>query len=168
MPTWQRLPVITCCAIIVAMILAACGPLPPQELVFTVVETGQSDRWESHDPGLIVVAGPDDIAAVTPYITPDAAAALQNLNYDGEFALLVLRGLDTRIPAQDPIRRVVWWGNVVTAQMNLGEDAAATPTGSPYTLVRVEKGPHWGGAHTLRLVTPGTSENVMTQQKTIP
>lgn len=155
-------------ASVLTAVLAACGPTPPQELAYTLVETGQSDQWASDDPGLLAVTNPDGIATVAPYLTPDAAAALATLDYRREFALLILRGRDARIPAQEPIRRIVWWGNVVTVQMQLGEAPATAPTGSPYTLVRVEKGPQWGGAHTLRLVTPGTSENILTLAQSIP
>ncbi|MCC6167384.1 MAG: hypothetical protein IT329_09175 [Caldilineaceae bacterium] len=151
-----------------AAVLAGCGPTPPQELTYTLVESGSSDVWASDGPGLLAVASAGDIATVAPYLSPQAAATLETLDYAHEFALLILRGRDDRIPAREPIRRIVWWGNVVTVQMQLGEEAAAAPAGSPYTLVRVEKGPHWGGAHTLRLVTPGAAENILTSVRSIP
>lgn len=155
-------------ALLLIAMLAGCGPVPPQELVFSLLESGQSAQWSSDDPGLLVIAQAEEIAAVAPYLSADAASTLQSLDYGREFGLLILRGRDARIPAQDPIRRIVWWGNVVTVQMQLGEESPEAPTGSPYTLVRVEKGPHWEGAHTLRLVTPGTAQNIITLQQTIP
>jgi hypothetical protein len=166
MITRPRLLVLLVSALLV--MLAACGPTPPQELTYTLLETGQGDQEATEAPGLLAVASPNDIAAVAPYTSAAAAATLETLDYTREFALLILRGRDAHVPAQEPIWRIIWWGNVVTVQMQLGEAPATAPTGSPYTLVRVEKGPHWGGAHTLRLVTPGTSQNIITVQRTIP
>lgn len=165
---WRHALLIITLLLALSAALGGCGPTPPQELTYTLVESGNTDAWASDSPGLLAVAGPDDIATVAPYLSPQASVTLETLDYTREFALLILRGRDGRVPAQEPIRRIVWWGNVVTVQMQLGEEAAAAPAGSPYTLARVEKGAHWGGAHTLRLVTPGAAENVLTQLRTIP
>lgn len=163
MPIWQRLIWIG-----VGLLLAACATMAPQDLSYSVLESGQSDEWTSADPGVLVVANPEDIAAVAPHLSADTAATLETLDYAREFALLVLRGREARIPVEAPIQRIVWWGNVLTVQMNLGEESPATITGSPYTLVRVDKGPHWGGVHTIRLVTPGAAQNILTRQEAIP
>lgn len=163
MSFWQRLILIGGW-----LLLAACDTMSPQELSYTVLENGQSAQWTSADPGMLVVATREEIASVAPHLSPDAAATLETLDYAREFALLVLRGREARIPVQAPIQRIVWWGNVLTVQMNLGEEDPATISGSPYVLVRVDKGPHWGGVHTIRLVTPGAAQNILTRQEAIP
>ena len=139
------------CVTVLAILLVGTACRPKEiELPFDSIEQipqMQTDKqWREREPGLMVMAGPEDLAQTDDLFSDDAQAQLQSLGFDQYFAVAVFEGLQGYLfppPFGIEVQRVTKKGSVVTIH-----SATHRPTGeverypvevSPYHLVKIQR-----------------------------
>ena len=115
--------------------------------------------FEDNSLAMLIIARPDDAAAVEHRITLTAKQRLQMLDYTGFLALGVFGGWKPSTGYGVEVERIMREGNIVTVFAtvhgpNLDEAKAQTES-SPYHLVRVRKVGDWEQGITFNLVVEG-------------
>ncbi len=107
--------------------------------------TGQI--YEAREPGLIVVAQPDEVAELDDWVTETSKEQLQVMDYDAYFALVVFQGMKPTDGYGVRIERVVREGNEVTIYAQFQEPHPDQRKNdivtSPYSLIQVQKTDTW-------------------------
>jgi hypothetical protein len=123
-----------------------------------------SSRWESYDPGLLIIANPQDLDQVENLITQDAMSQLRGLDWNRHFAVIAFQGLQPYLlpePFGIEVQEIDIRENVVTVHSrNLkppGEVIQRAVQVSPYHLVKVRKEGNWGREFDFELRLDGRS-----------
>lgn len=139
--------------------LGACQP-KEVDLLFETVEqrdaSGTGQIYQDTQPGLIVIATPEETASLGGLVTSEAQAQLQNLNYNIYFAIAIFQGRKPTTRYGVQIEHITHKGNIVTVHALFKEPQPGEPKGdevtSPYHLVRVQKGGPWKQTITFNLI----------------
>jgi hypothetical protein len=159
---------------VLALVVAAASLLvwhvqlrrPPPvngELAFTTVERARSPGARSRffprpAPGLLVLTGPQDIAAAQPYIRKTGLDGLRAVNWDENFVIVVFLGAQAETLSTFEVVRVVRQEAEVHVYASTGlVDEEDIPT-SPYHIVAVRKVGQWRGELTFRLFLDASGE----------
>lgn len=139
--------------------LGACQP-KEVDLPFETVErrdaSGTGQIYQDKQPGLIVIATPEEAASLGALVTSEAQAQLQNLNYNTYFAIAIFQGRKPTTQYSVQIERITRKGNIVTIHALFKEpqpgEAKGDEVTSPYHLVQVQKVGTWEQTITFNLV----------------
>jgi len=124
----------------------------PEGAVALTWETIKLSEWGGYTgdgPTLRVVASPEDVADIEGLIEPDALAIVQDVDFDREFALIVLQGLKKSTGYKVEIRAVVRQETEIAIHAYFVAPRPGQPVGasetSPYHAIRVRKEGKWDG-----------------------
>ncbi len=139
--------------------LSACQP-KEVDLLFETIErrdaSGTGQVYQDRQPGLIVIATPEEAASLGALVTSESQAQLQNLNYNTYFAIAIFQGRKPTTRYSVQIERITRKGNMVTIHALFKEPQPSEAKGdevtSPYHLVQVQKVGTWGQTITFNLV----------------
>lgn len=130
--------------------LAACKP-QETDLPFEILEqeernlTGQA--YEAHEPGLIIVAQPDEVTELDNWITEASKEKLQVMDYEAYFALALFQGMKPTDGYGIQIERIARTGDEVTIHARFQEPRSDQKKNdivtSPYCLIQVRKIGTW-------------------------
>lgn len=108
--------------------------------------------WPDAEPGLRIVAVPEDIPAVAPYVSDTAEQALHQLDFTSYFAVIVFAGLDSGGTSIFCVTQVARRGMSVIVSSQLIYPGFGPPVEvSPYHLIAVQKAGTWETTFTFQL-----------------
>jgi hypothetical protein len=110
------------------------------------------------EPGLLVLTSRQDIGAASGYMNYSATQQLLDLDWDENFAIVVLRGYQTHSVAGFAITRVARQDGEVGVYASTGPIGEETIPTSPYHVIAVRKVGVWGGPLTFRLYVDALGE----------
>lgn len=142
--------------LVVALLLGltACKP---QEipLSFETLEQesspGSIRQWEDKEPKLLVMASAQDVEEAKPFVTAEALAALQQMDYTTHFAILAFRGFQSSELVRFKIERILRRDNEVALFAQPGTEGPNPAESSPYHLIEVKKEGNWNADFTFNL-----------------
>lgn len=150
------------CTLTLLFALAACQPLKtdlPFETIEQKIWAGTGEAYRHSQPGLMVIARPEETSKLDNLITQQAHSHLQTLDYSAYFALVVFQGLKGSGGYTVEIERVTRQGNRVTISVQFQEpqpsSAVISAVTSPYHLVRVSKSGTWDELIEFTVVASG-------------
>ena len=156
---WLLLPLVP----VLILVPSACKP-QETSLPFETIErkdwvsTGQV--YKAREPGVIVIARPEDVTSLNNWVTEDAKAQLQTLDYTTYFALAVFQGWKGTDGYSIQIERITRQEDNVTILVLLQEprpdERKNDIVTSPYHLVQVQKVGVWDRNITFTVVEDGT------------
>jgi len=157
---WLLLPLVP----VLMLVPSACKP-QETSLPFETVErrewvsTGQV--YKAREPGVIVIARPEDVASLNDWVTEDAKAQLQALDYTAYFALVVFQGWKGTDGYSIQIERITRREDDVAILVLLQEprpdERKNDIVTSPYHLVQVQKVGAWDRDITFTVVEDETT-----------
>ncbi len=107
--------------------------------------TGQV--YEAREPGLIIVAQPNEVAELDDWITETAKEQLQTMDYDTYFALVIFQGIKPTDGYSVQIERIIRKNYEVTIHAQFQEPRPDHKKNdivtSPYCLIQVQKIGAW-------------------------
>jgi hypothetical protein len=135
--------------------LTACKP-QEIELRFETIEqvdgpSATSKQWAGKEPKLLVIASAQDVEQAKPFVTDEALAALQQMDYTTHFAVLALRGLQGSSHEGFKVEQIGRQGNEILIYAQPGANGPDLVMTSPYHLIKVKKEGQWGGNFTFNL-----------------
>lgn len=152
----KKLKVVLCFIVMfgICWALMACQP-QETDLPFETIEqdTGYDSsrqQWEEREPKLLIIASVQDIEAAKPFVTDEALAALQKMDFATQFAVLAFRGFQGS-HAGFKIEQVLRRGNEIVLYAKPGTESSDTVVRSPYHLIKVNKEGHWDSDFTFNL-----------------
>jgi hypothetical protein len=144
--------------IVVAVLLLGLTACKPQEIELSFETIEQVDdpsatirQWEGKEPKLFVIASTQDVEEAKPFVTAEALAALQQMDYTTRFAVLAFRGLQTSSHEGFKVEQISRQGSEVHLYAQPGANGPDPVMTSPYHLVEVKKEGQWGGNFTFNL-----------------
>jgi len=143
--------------IVVSSLLSGLAACKPQEieLSFDMIEQennlGIVTQWGGTEPELLIIASAQDIEEAKPFVTDEALAALQQLDYTTHFAVLTLRGLQTSSHEGFKVEQIGRQGNEIHLYAQPGANGPDAVMTSPYHLIKVKKEGQWAGSFTFAL-----------------
>jgi hypothetical protein len=141
--------------IVIATLLLGLTACKPQEIKLSFETIEQVDattkQWEGKEPKLLVIASTQDVEAARPFVTDEALAALQKMDYTTHFAVLAFRGLQTSSHEGFKVEQIGRQGNEVLLYAQPGANGPDAVMTSPYHLIEVNKEGQWGGNFTFNL-----------------
>ncbi len=143
--------------------LSACKP-QETNLPFEILEqeernlTGQV--YEAREPGLIIVAQPDEVTEFDDWVTETSKEQLRVMDYNAYFALAVFQGMKPTDGYGVQIERVVRTGDKVTIHTQFQEPSPDQEKNdivtSPYCLIQVQKVGAWDQNITFNVIADGS------------
>ncbi len=138
--------------------LSACQP-KETNLPFETIEqkewAGTDHAYEAREPGVMVVAQPEEITALNKWITEDAEAQLQKIDYKVYFVLVVFQGRKPTTGYSIQVDQLTRLEDTVNIKARFSEpkpnEEKSPEVTSPYHLVRVQKVGTWGRNITFNL-----------------
>jgi len=139
------------------------SPTEVTSLAFTTIEHSDAATsgalYESQEPGLVVIASPDNVSQIEQFISDDAAARLASIDYGTHFAIIAFDGLKPASGYKILVSQVSRAEDTVYVFAQCLEPAAddvqADEVSSPYHLIEVEKGGVWAEPITFLLIIDG-------------
>ena len=131
----------------------------PFETIEQKLKADLGPPYEGREPGLMVIARPEEVANLNDWVTEDAKARLQTLDYDAYFGLIVFQGWKPTFGYGIQVERIASLEDEVTVLVQLkeprpDEEKADTVT-SPYHLVQVQRVGAWARDVTFNMVAEG-------------
>lgn len=143
--------------------LTACKP-QETNLPFETLEqeernlTGQA--YEAREPGLIVVAQPDEVTELDNWVTETSKGKLQVMDYEAYFALALFQGMKPTDGYSIQIERIARTGDEVTIHVLFQEPRSDQEKNdivtSPYCLIQVQKIGTWAQNITFNVIADGS------------
>ena len=176
-----------CCIAMLCMLItmSACQPIralptplpTPAVLSFETIAAGQSYTeangllWPDRAPGLFVIAGAADVDGVRPYLRPEIADTLAQLDFTGYFALLAFDGWKGALYQDFQIQTVSRQDAevLIVAQPNeVPGGVGAEIETSLYQLIKVYKNNSWNQTIRFKLYFDQSQAAVLTVEKYVP
>lgn len=123
----------------------------------TVAQNNVRSGWYSDEPGIVIVATPDELAKIYGLVVPDDYQQLKAIDYDRSFVIAVFQGLGSpqdeapeiqieQVDKQDAMIQI-------TASTHPVPLDISQPSKSPYQIIKIEKESGWGieGTFSLQL-----------------
>ncbi len=144
------LPLIVVAALLLG--LAACKP-QETEVSFETIEQVEAftKQLGGKEPKLLVIASAQDVEEAKPFVTDEALAALQQMDYTTHFAILAFRGLQTSSHEGFKVEQIGRQGNEILLYAQPGANGSAAIMTSPFHLIKVKKEGQWGENFTFNL-----------------
>lgn len=131
----------------------------PFETIEQKLKADMGPPYEAREPGLMVIARPEEVANLDDWVTEDAKTQLQMLDYDAYFALIVFQGWKPTYGYDIQIERLARLEDKVTIFVQLKEprpdEVKLDTVTSPYHLVQVRKMDTWARDVTFNMVADG-------------
>jgi hypothetical protein len=146
------LPLIVSAALLLGP--AACKPQETELSFETIEQENNPDsikQWEGREPKLLIIASAQDIETARPYVTDEALAALRQMDFTSQFAVLAFRGFRGSSHSGFKIERIVRRGNEIALYARPGSEGPDTVVRSPYHLIKVNKEGNWNTDFTFSL-----------------
>lgn len=144
--------------------LTACKP-QETDLPFEILEqearnlTGQA--YEAREPGLIIVAQPDEVTELDNWVTEASKEQLQVMDYKAYFALALFQGMKPTDGYSVQIERIARTGNEVTIHVQFQEPRPDQKKNdivtSPYCLIQVQKIGTWDQNVKFNVIADGSA-----------
>jgi len=113
------------------------------ETIEQIVTLDVFKQWQDKEPGLLIIAGPDDLAEAEQFITSEALLALSHLDFTTHLAIIAFRGWIPTGGGFVRIEHVRHQGNEISiyAQTTLNNPLGGGPAveTSPYHLIKMSK-----------------------------
>ena len=148
-------------------------PLPtPAVLSFETIGAGQpltiEGTWTDPEPGLLVIATPEDVVAAAKYISDAALLQLEAMDFTQDLALLVFYGWEPTLrydfAVLDVVRKQTQISIIAEPGRISGEDAES----SPYHAIKLRKRGVWGETFAFALYFDQPQAAVVTIEKYVP
>ncbi len=176
-----------CCITMLCLLItmSACQPIQPlptplptpEALSFETIAAGQAYTadnvllWPDREPGLFVIAGAADVDGVRPYLRPEIADTLAQLDFTDHFALLAFDGWKGALYQDFQIQTVSRQDAevLIVAQPNHkpGEAGSEVVT-SLYQLIKVSKNSTWNQTIRFKLYFDPSQAAVVTIETYVP
>lgn len=176
-----------CCITMLCLLItmSACQPLqalptplPTAEaLSFETIAAGQAYTadnlllWPDREPGLFVIADAADVDGVRPYLRPEFADTLAQLDFTHYFALLAFDGLRGFLIQDFQLQTISRQGSevLVVAQPNYVPGAGGPDVETSfYQLIKVSKNSTWNQTIRFKLYFDQSQAAVITVEKYLP
>ena len=161
--------------IVVAALLLGLMACKPQEtkLSFEAIEQGigydsSKQQWGGRESKLLIIASAQDIEEARQFVTDEALAALQQMDYTTHFAVLAFRGLQTSSHEGFKIEQIGRQRNEIHLYAQPGANGPDAVMTSPYHLIEVKKEGQWGGNFTFNLYFDQAGRAVASTARHIP
>jgi hypothetical protein len=141
--------------------LSAPPPLPPGgELAFETLDRRRAPDvparyFPNRVPGLMILAGYDDLRSASRYVNDEAISQLRRVNWETHFAVLAFRGWQAVNTGQFQIDQIVRAGDEVAIYASTGYVSGEDIPTSPYHVVVVQKTRGWQAVAVFRYVLDG-------------
>lgn len=160
-------------------LLNACNSRPqgislPFETIEQQESPGTGEPYETTEPGIRMVTSAEEIDALNGWISVEAQAQLQNVNYEQYVVLAVFQGLKPTTRYSVEIKRITRLGDTVNVHVQFQEPKPNEMSGdaitSPYHVVQMQKVGEWGQDITYQLVemSPSSLSDIATQVAASP
>ncbi len=170
----KKLKAALCLTAIVGMSLAliACRP-QETELSFETIEQDNGydssrQQWEEREPKLLIMTSTQDIEEARPFVTDEALAALQKIDFTTEFAVLAFRGFQGSSHSGFKIEQIIRRGNEIALYAQPGSEGPETVVRSPYHLIKANKEGNWDADFTFNLYFDQTGTAVASTTHYVP
>ena len=146
-------------------------PLPtPAVLSFETIGAGQpltnEGTWTDPEPGLLVIATPEDVVAVARYVSDEALLQLEAVDFTQDLALLVFYGWEPTLRYDFAVSNVVREQTQVSVIAEAGHISGDSAVSSPYHLIELRKIGVWDETFVFALDFDGAQS--VTVSKFIP
>ena len=98
---------------------------------------------DTEEPGLMIIATPEDLAQIDDLFTKDAEAQLREMDFDTYYAIASFLGRQGGSHEGIETERVVRRGDAVSVYVRIGRPGMFEIVTSPYHLVKVRKEGNW-------------------------
>jgi len=138
--------------VVVVISLPGCGRTKGMEMPFETIDrgmgAGRRERYESKEPGLVIIASLQDFALFEDDV-PRLAQKLKDIDYSQFYVVAVFQGRKPTGAYEVEIQGIRWQDDVVTiysrfATPEPGQERTLVET-SPYHLVKIRKGKNMRG-----------------------
>ncbi|GAB4579292.1 MAG: hypothetical protein Fur0022_20300 [Anaerolineales bacterium] len=150
---------------------ATQGTSIPFETIENAETSGLGGAYDKKEPKLVVVTDLDEVVALNGTISENAQAALQKLNFEQSFVLVVFQGKKGSGSFQVDIRQMVQEGNqlIIFAHFTEPQPDHVVTMGetSPYHLIEVQKN-KIDITGVINFILNVDGDNIIQEQKSIP
>ena len=150
---------------VLAVVLVSCKP-KEIELPFETIErretAGTGKIGQEKEPGLMIIATPEDLAQTDKLFTKNAQAQLNELDFDAYFAIAAFLGWQSGGHEGIDIERVIHRRDKVLVYARVGNPTPDTGVTSPYHLVTVQMEGNWNRKIRFTLHLDGTAATSLT------
>jgi hypothetical protein len=146
------------CLAILVIYAGAIGCRPEEiELPFETIEQEEAagEIWYTEEPGLMIIATPEDLAQIDDLFTKDAQVQLREMDFGSYFAIASFLGRQGGSHEGIETQRVVRRGDAVSVYVHVGRPGMFEIVTSPYHLVKVRKEGNWEQRIEFRLYLEG-------------
>ncbi len=131
-------------------------------------EPSKPDYWVDAKPGLLVITATQGIAPVSQYISDDAIATLQHMDFSQYFALVAFDGLKPTVHYDFEIQKVIRNDAHIYVFARSSRTVGQEATSSLYHLVKIKKSGEWGQTFTFHLYVGNKASNATLVASYIP
>ena len=156
-------------------IIQASLPTPPSgqiiELPFETIELRQPakpDYWMNEKPGLLIIASSQEITQASQYITDDAIATLQKMDFLQSFALIAFNGLKPTLHDDFKIQKIIKNKDQIYVFVQPSQAGLQEVISSLYHLISIKKEGEWMKTFTFHLYTNNKESDISTVIMYIP
>lgn len=147
----------------ITVMVAACKP-KEVDIPFETIEQREGPHnghfYESNKPKLVVITQAKDVPWLVDGWVGDSQAKLQDMDYNQEFALVLLQGVEQSTGYGVQINRITRRGATVNIYAQFIQPDFQKPLlseeTSPYHLVNIEKAMKWGQDITFKVIVNGS------------
>lgn len=151
--------------LLLTLIVTACQSQRQNELSFETIEVenesaSSGEYYEEQEPGIVIVAKPEEISSLGSWISSKALNQLGRLDFESYFAIAVFQGRKPTSRYGVEITDVTFDDDKVTISTQFlerpADEEATDEVTSPYHLIRVQKNGMRGRSIMFELVVSGT------------
>ena len=124
------------------------------ELPFETIELRQPakpDYWMDEKPGLLIIASSQEITQASQYITDDAIATLQKMDFLQSFALIAFNGLKPTLHYDFKIQKIIKNKDQIYVFVQPSQAGLQEVISSLYHLISIKKEGEWMKTFTFHL-----------------
>jgi hypothetical protein len=115
-----------------------------------------TELWEALEPGLVVVATPEDLSQIEGFVLDDDRAQLHKVDFNAYFVVAAFLGWQSHAHEGIDIEQIVRQRNEAAVYVRVGAPNGTLVVTSPYHLVRVRKEGNWNQTIHFTLYMDGT------------
>ena len=179
----QSIVVRTLTCLFASLIVSACQlplirspiPTPPSEqmveLPFETIELRQPSKpgyWIDEKPSLLIIASSQAITQASQYISDDAIATLQKMDFLQSFALIAFNGLKPTLHDDFKIQKIIKNKDQIYVFVQPSQAGLQEVISSLYHLISIKKEGEWMKTFTFHLYTNNKESDISTVIMYIP
>ena len=141
------------------------------ELPFETIELRQPakpDYWMDEKPGLLIIASSQEITQASQYITDDAIATLQKMDFLQSFALIAFNGLKPTLHYDFKIQKIIKNKDQIYVFVQPSQAGLQEVISSLYHLISIKKEGEWMKTFTFHLYIDNKESDISPVSMYIP